>query len=61
MKDYKANPDQYQGNVGDIAMILRAALTGRTRTPDLYQMMQVLGKERVTARLIKVAEIASKE
>ncbi len=57
MKEHKVNPDQYKGNVGDIAMILRAALTGRTRTPDLYQMMQVLGKERVVARLTKVAEM----
>ena len=57
MKDYKANPDQYQGNVGDIAMMLRVALTGQKRTPDLYQMMQVLGKKRVLERLDKTVEI----
>jgi len=57
MKDYKANPDQYRGNVGDIAMMLRVALTGRKRTPDLYQMMKVLGKERVVARLTKVVDL----
>lgn len=59
MKDYKNNPDQYKGNVGDIAMILRVALTGRKQTPDLYQMMQVLGKDRVVERLKKVAEVLS--
>lgn len=51
MKEYKANPDQFKGNVGDVAMMLRVALTGQKRTPDLYQMMQALGKERVIERL----------
>lgn len=59
MKDYKENPDQYQGSVADIAMMLRAALTGQTQTPDLYQMMQVLGKDRVVGRLRKVSESLS--
>lgn len=50
-KTFKATPEQFKGHVGDVAMVLRLALTGRTNTPDLFQMMQVLGEERVRARL----------
>ncbi|AZN43701.1 glutamate--tRNA ligase [Paenibacillus albus] len=50
-KTYKKNPEQYPGHVGDVAMILRVALTGRTMTPDLYDMMLVMGEVRVRNRL----------
>ena len=36
---------------GDVAMNLRVALTGRTNTPDLYSIMQVMGDKRVIARI----------
>ena len=39
---------------GDAAMVLRVALTGRTNTPDLYSIMQVMGKERVIKRIENV-------
>lgn len=51
MKDYKNNPEQYKGHLGDVAMVLRVALSGKTMTPDLYEMMQVMGKKRVISRL----------
>jgi len=38
---------------GDAAMALRVALTGRTNTPDLYSIMQVMGAERVRERISK--------
>ena len=50
-KDYKANPEAYKGHVGDISMILRIAVTGKAASPDLYSVMQILGKEAVTIRL----------
>lgn len=50
-KTYKKNPEQYPGHVGDVAMILRVALTGRTMTLDLYDMMHVMGDARVRNRL----------
>lgn len=52
-KTFKANPDQFKGNLGDVAMILRLALTGRTNTPDLHQMIQVLGVDRAKARFAR--------
>jgi glutamyl-tRNA synthetase len=50
-KAYKDNPDKYKGKVGDVAMVLRIALTKKKRTPDLHQVMQVMGREMVEQRL----------
>ena len=51
MKAYKANPDSYPGNVGDISMFLRIAVTGKLASPDMYAVMQIIGKERVISRI----------
>ena len=51
VKEFKANPDSYKAHVGDVSTVLRVALTGRTNTPDMYEIMQVLGKEVVIKRL----------
>ncbi len=56
MKAYKADPDAYPGSIGDISMFLRIALTGKTNSPDLHQVMQILGPERVTARIQAMLE-----
>lgn len=50
-QDYKANPEKYRGQVGTIAKLLRVLLTGRTQTPNLCLIMQVMGLERITKRL----------
>ena len=51
VKEFKANPGMYKAHVGDVSTVLRVALTGRTNTPDMYEIMQVLGKEGVIKRL----------
>lgn len=51
MKTYKANPEAYIGNIADASNIVRVAVTGRTNTPDLCSLMQMLGKTRVLERL----------
>ena len=53
VKEYKQNPDNYKGHVGDISTVIRIALTGRANTPDMYEIMQVLGKESIEERLNK--------
>ena len=50
VKEFKANPEQYKAHVGDVSTVLRVALTARTNTPDMYEIMKVLGKERVIKR-----------
>ena len=52
VKEYKANPDLYKGHVGDISTVIRVALTGRCNTPDLYEIMQVLGTDSIQKRLM---------
>ena len=56
VKEYKQNPDSYKGHVGDISTVIRIALTGRANTPDMYEIMQVLGKESIDTRLKKAVE-----
>lgn len=51
VKEYKANPDAFDGHVGDVSTIIRVALTGRTNTPDLFSITALLGEETVKARL----------
>jgi len=51
VKEFKANPENWPGHVGDISTVIRVTLTGRQNTPDLYEIMQVLGKETVVERL----------
>ena len=41
----------YKAHVGDVSTVLRVALTARTNTPDMYEIMQVLGKDRIAKRL----------
>jgi len=53
MKAYKADPTAFVGNVSDVAEILRIATTGLANTPDLWTIMQILGKKRTLARLEK--------
>lgn len=51
MKEYKKNPEAFGGNVGDVSMVIRVALTGRQQSMDLYEVMQILGEEKVKERL----------
>ena len=53
VKEFKANPERYKAHVGDVSTVLRVALTGRTNTPDMYEIMQVLGKESIEKRFEK--------
>ncbi len=56
MKAYKADPDAFPGTVADISTFIRQAVTGKTNSPDLYTVMQILGKERTVARIQSVME-----
>ena len=56
VKEFKANPDMYKAHVGDVSTVLRIALTGRANTPDMYEIMQVLGKDSILKRFKKAIE-----
>lgn len=51
MKQYKQNPDAYKGSVADVSMFLRIAVTGRMNSPDLYEVMHILGYEKTIERI----------
>ena len=51
VKEYKANPENFDGHVGDVSTVIRVALTGRTNTPDLYSITALLGEKTVKERL----------
>ena len=56
MKAYKADPDAFPGTVADVSTFIRQATTGKTNSPDLYTVMQILGYERTVARIKTVME-----
>lgn len=49
---FSEQPESFVGEIGDLLIVLRIAITGKTSAPDLYEVFQVMGKERVTQRLI---------
>jgi len=56
MKAYKADPTAFKGTVADVSTFIRQATTGKTNSPDLYTVMQILGYERTVARIKAVME-----
>ncbi|MEX0895853.1 MAG: glutamate--tRNA ligase [Patescibacteria group bacterium] len=51
LKSFKAEPDSFKGHIGHVMAAFRVALTHQLNTPDLHQLMQVMGRERVVERL----------
>ena len=56
MKAYKADPTAFPGTVADVSTFIRQAVTGKTNSPDLYTVMQILGYERSVARIRAVMQ-----
>lgn len=51
MKEYKNNPEAFKGNITDIATVIRVGVTTRSMTPDLYDILRLLGKEEINRRI----------
>ena len=56
MKAYRENPDAYKGSVADVSMFIRVALTGSVNSPDMYEVMNILGRDRSVRRIKDMAE-----
>jgi glutamyl-tRNA synthetase len=54
-KEYKKNPDVYPGSIREASQLIRVALTGSTRSPDLHAITQALGAPEVLRRLRALA------
>lgn len=50
-KEYKAEPEKFKGSIADVSMFIRVAVTGKVNSPDLYDVMQILGRGKVEARV----------
>ena len=55
-KDYKKNPDDYKGHVGHVSTVIRLALVGRTQSPDVWAIQQIMGEDMVKARINRMIE-----
>ena len=54
MKDYKENPEKFKGNVADVSTVIRVALTTKSQTPDLYELLRLLGKDKIKMRFNQI-------
>lgn len=52
-KDYKKNPDMYKGHVGDVSSAVRLAVVGRSTSPDIWELQQIMGEEKARSRIEK--------
>lgn len=59
-KEYKNNPDSYKGHVGDICEAIRVMVTGRLKSPDLFSIMKILGKDRILNRIDMYSKVFNK-
>ncbi|MGL4484594.1 MAG: glutamate--tRNA ligase family protein, partial [Anaerovoracaceae bacterium] len=50
-KDFKKNPDEYKGHIGHVSTVIRIAIAGRSQSPDLWEIQQILGEEKVKERV----------
>ncbi len=54
-KDFKKNPDEFKGHVGHVSTAIRVAIMGRTQSPDLWEICQILGENKVRERVVAFA------
>ena len=50
-KDFKKHPEEYKGHVGHVSTVVRIAVMGRSQSPDVWEIQQILGEERTIARI----------
>jgi glutamyl-tRNA synthetase len=53
-RDYKKNPEEYKGHVGHVSTVIRIAVMGRSQSPDLWAIQQILGEERTRGRIAEL-------
>lgn len=54
-KAYKANPEMFKGNVATVCEYIRIAITGHKNSPDLFEIMTLLGEKQVIERISEFA------
>lgn len=59
-KLYRQNPQNFKGDPGDTSMVLRVAITGKQNSPDMYTVMNILGKQKIADRLQQAYDFINK-
>ncbi|MFC4946392.1 glutamate--tRNA ligase [Pseudonocardia sp. GCM10023141] len=54
-KEFKKNPEAYPGSIREASQLLRLALTGSTRSPDMHAITRALGSDEVRRRIRALA------
>ena len=57
MKEYNSDPHTNKWSVADLYTLIRLALTTKSMTPDLYEIMRLLGKDRIKERITKIEQL----
>lgn len=55
-KDYKKHPEEYKGSVAHVSTVIRIAVMGRSQSPDVWSIQQILGEDRVRARISQLLD-----
>ncbi|MBQ3292252.1 MAG: glutamate--tRNA ligase [Mogibacterium sp.] len=55
-KDFKKHPEEYKGHVGHVSAVIRIALMGRSNSPDLWTIQQIMGEDVVRDRIKREIE-----
>ena len=50
-KDYKKHPEEYKGSVDHVSTVIRIAVMGRSQSPDVWSIQQILGEDKVRSRI----------
>ena len=53
-KDFKKHPEEYKGHVGHVSTVIRIALMGRSQSPDVWEIQQIMGEERTKSRIAEL-------
>ena len=51
MREYRENPLKYKGSIADFSTVIRVSLTSKANTPDLFEIMRLLGNDRMQERI----------
>lgn len=61
VKEYKQNPELYKGHIGDVCETVRVCLTGKTKSPDLYELLKIIGKDSFQRRVQKFIQFRTSD
>lgn len=51
LKEYKENPEKFNGSIVDLTAFLRLAITGKKDSPNIYEIMKFVGKDETVNRI----------